>query len=642
LQRCSLSWAKLSTLGLLLCLSGCLTDAPNPALRLPNGLDAQSIDSRVLDAESEGDVPMRDRSVLMPDSTVDRPSIPDASPDGSIPEDAGTLPMDALIDASVMPDVQVDMGTPMAPAVLMTELMVLNESNLADEDGDFRPWVEIYNNSYQTVDLAGYQLISEGVAGPSWQCPPIELAPTEYVLVFLSGKDRADPEGQLHANFRLGAMSNYLELRRTADGLGQVMAGWPDQRPNGSYGIPMTVQRHPLFETGDRVRYQVPLDESVDDEWYLPEFVDNHWPNVPTALGRDSNPINYRGTLVADSAEQWSENGAQGFDGWLNGYYDLTNDPNRAYGVDDFIAFPNDGQANGPTNFWDGTRWAFPNGNPPWTLIGRRIVHPNGINNGAEHWPIRRWISRTEGRLIVVWILRKADVGSDGVTGYLMHRGERIDEAAIEGNDEAGFSREVVLENVRIGDPIDFAMGPVGPSGNTEDFQDRSILVGRAWNSHALTSSITTEIDLAGAAGIYLRTQFEVDANPETLTRLRLNVRYDDGFVLYLNGRQVLRRNAPDAVSFDALAPEDRPDDLGLTDEFLALQTQFLQQGTNTMAIHVMNSQFEDGRILMDPVVEWFEVILEMEANIAGMNVPVYRPLPAPTPGTDNMLRVRP
>src|ERR1043166_144538 len=51
----------------------------------------------------------------------------------------------------------------------------------------------------------------------------------------------------------------------------------------------------------------------------------------------------------------------------------------------------------------------------------------------------------------------------------------------------------------------------------------------------------------------YLRMPFYVD-DPAVLKDLRLRMRYDDGFVAYLNGQEVARRNAPGLLSWNSAA----------------------------------------------------------------------------------------
>lgn len=68
--------------------------------------------------------------------------------------------------------------------------MSSNAGILADEDGDFGDWIEIFNKSSQTVSLAGYGLSDQSSQPFKWVFPDIELNPNEYLVVFASGKDR--------------------------------------------------------------------------------------------------------------------------------------------------------------------------------------------------------------------------------------------------------------------------------------------------------------------------------------------------------------------------------------------------------------------------------------------------------------------
>lgn len=83
--------------------------------------------------------------------------------------------------------------------VILNELLLENRKGLADSDGDRPAWVELYNRSAVPVSLLGYALSDRLGDTARWLLPDITLAPGEYRVVFLSGKDRY--EGELHANF---------------------------------------------------------------------------------------------------------------------------------------------------------------------------------------------------------------------------------------------------------------------------------------------------------------------------------------------------------------------------------------------------------------------------------------------------------
>lgn len=183
---------------------------------------------------------------------------------------------------------------------------------------------------------------------------------------------------------------------------------------------------------------------------------------------------------IADSVDGWSNDGTQGEGGWFNGYYNLSQDLDASYEVDDFIEFLNDGSDTiSDTNQWTGVEWVLsddpdPTGGP-WTYIGMEESHPNGTNStpNEEHWTIRRWTSDRTGRLALSWHMRKVDPNDGGVTGYLFLDGREIDRATIVGGDTIGVKRTVVAD-VEAGDSIDLALGPAGFCGDDSDGFDES------------------------------------------------------------------------------------------------------------------------------------------------------------------------
>ena len=63
-----------------------------------------------------------------------------------------------------------------------------------------------------------------------------------------------------------------------------------------------------------------------------------------------------------------------------------------------------------------------------------------------------------------------------------------------------------------------------------------------------------------------MRIPFTV-ADPSAFASLTLRVLYDDGFVAYLNGTEVARRNAPAALAWNSKASSDRPGRLAVVFE---------------------------------------------------------------------------
>jgi len=90
-------------------------------------------------------------------------------------------------------------------------------------------------------------------------------------------------------------------------------------------------------------------------------------------------------------------------------------------------------------------------------------------------------------------------------------------------------------------------------------------------------------------ATCYVRIPFKIDADYTSLT---LNVRYDDGFVAYINGVEVARRNFNGTPTWDSRASSSHSDSAAVLFENIDISDYLdaLQQGDNILAIHAMNS----------------------------------------------------
>jgi len=87
----------------------------------------------------------------------------------------------------------------------INEIMASNGSTVADENGDFEDWIELYNAGNEVVDLTGFGL-SDDLSRPfRWTFPNITINPGEFLLVWASGKDRKNSENPLHTNFSISS-----------------------------------------------------------------------------------------------------------------------------------------------------------------------------------------------------------------------------------------------------------------------------------------------------------------------------------------------------------------------------------------------------------------------------------------------------
>lgn len=104
--------------------------------------------------------------------------------------------------------------------------------------------------------------------------------------------------------------------------------------------------------------------------------------------------------------------------------------------------------------------------------------------------------------------------------------------------------------------------------------------------------------------GAYLIVPFTIAGDPaELYSYLLLRMRYDDGFVAYINGTEVARRNAPAPVAFDSTATDSTGDLDEIEVESIAISEyiDLLQTGENILAIHGLNVSAGDFDFLIDP-----------------------------------------
>ena len=100
----------------------------------------------------------------------------------------------------------------------------------------------------------------------------------------------------------------------------------------------------------------------------------------------------------------------------------------------------------------------------------------------------------------------------------------------------------------------------------------------------------------------YIRIPFLVQ-DPSQIAGLTLRMKYDDGFVAYINGQEVARANAPAQTSWNSLATQSHADVEAVVFEDFALNNRIgaLQAGENILAIHGLNSGLTSSDFLILP-----------------------------------------
>ena len=102
-------------------------------------------------------------------------------------------------------------------------------------------------------------------------------------------------------------------------------------------------------------------------------------------------------------------------------------------------------------------------------------------------------------------------------------------------------------------------------------------------------------------ATCYIRIPFTVSGNPEEFIYMTLNIRYDDGFIAYINGTEVSRRNFTGRVAWSSAASASHVDSEAEQLESIDISTSLnlLQRGANLLAIQGMNSAATSGDFLI-------------------------------------------
>ncbi|MDE0503781.1 MAG: lamin tail domain-containing protein, partial [Candidatus Poribacteria bacterium] len=87
-------------------------------------------------------------------------------------------------------------------SVTFNELMVDNRSTLADEAGEYDPWIEIYNSGCHVVNLGGLYLSDTASVPTRWILPSVDVPPGGFRIIWADGQVN---QGVLHTNFSLSS-----------------------------------------------------------------------------------------------------------------------------------------------------------------------------------------------------------------------------------------------------------------------------------------------------------------------------------------------------------------------------------------------------------------------------------------------------
>jgi Na+-transporting methylmalonyl-CoA/oxaloacetate decarboxylase gamma subunit len=162
----------------------------------------------------------------------------------------------------------------------INEILVINEDNYVDDYGEKHPWIEIYNASPGTVNIAGCYLTTDFSKPKMYMIPKgdvlTKISPRQHILFWA---DNRPSRGTFHLNFTLDPLNaNFIALfdsdgRTLIDSItvpagqkndvsfGLVEDGWTQKR------LEEELRLNPLYKGGDQL--WVYYDDNENDGRYV-------------------------------------------------------------------------------------------------------------------------------------------------------------------------------------------------------------------------------------------------------------------------------------------------------------------------------------------------------------------------------------
>ena len=191
---------------------------------------------------------------------------------------------------------------------VIAEFMASNDTTLADGNGNFPDWIEVFNQGDAAVDLTGWHLTDNAIDLTKWTFPDVALPAGGHLVVFASGNDAPDSGGNLHTNFSLSAGGEYLALVQP-DGMTiatQFQPEFTQQITDISFGIPNQATESSFVSQDSPGKVLVPTAPVVGD-WTggNAAFDDSAWLDVTTDIGFSGAVIEHDNPTVIDFSSQY-------------------------------------------------------------------------------------------------------------------------------------------------------------------------------------------------------------------------------------------------------------------------------------------------------------------------------------------------
>ena len=544
--------------------------------------------------------------------------------------------------------------------LVISEVLASNDEVLLDYGDDSSDFLEIHNRGSSRIDLKGWHLTDDLANTTKWQVPvSTVLEPDERLVVFVSNKDFVALNGELHTNFQFNSVGEAIGL---ADPGGQLVDSFAfaAQARDVSFGIDESgFEITSLVTPGAAARALVPSDNSLGMTWTggNEPFNDAAWTSGTTGVGYETVQV---GPAIAVPVAYWT------FDELLFGGTIAPDAEGRYDAVVSGATVTTGGQGMfGESLSFDGDDdYVLPGViselvSPAAFSLSmwfRRTVDHAGAVNETNHFVNNVLIAQSSSA-----DNDNLEIGSEGdaVEVYLdtTELGGRIppvsQPASIQNDTwhhlvvsyDSGQANELKLyvdgalasEHSEYGGLIassgisPFTIGLSRPDGSALggfegliddvavwdaalDSQQVSALAGGTspllLSGFAPQLGLDLETEISGPTdnpSAYIRIPFTV-TDPGAVDMLCLRMKYDDGFVAYVNGQEVARSNVIGQPQWNSTADSDRADTLALAfEEFsisVAAQPGLVHSGDNMLAIQLLTDAADSDRALVLPELD--------------------------------------
>jgi hypothetical protein len=478
-----------------------------------------------------------------------------------------------------------------ADGLIISEFSAANNAGLRDEDGDFSDWIEIYNTGREPISVGGWYLSNDTQDLTPWRFPEVVIGGQSFLLVFASGKDRRTAGNELHTSFKLNRDGEYLALVRP-DGMtvvSEFFPQYPRQISDVSYGVSMRTETTVLVPAAGPARMLLPNDGRLGMSWIMPDFDDSSWTQVEMGIGYDRTAPTQLATgdvtQPGDLIEPTSYNSP------ANEEVDkaIDNNPATKYLNFDklsagFTVTPSAGLS---------------------VVTGLRLT---SANDAVERDPTSFVLSGS----------------NDG------HTFVEIAHASVPSFPARFYTQEFAFPNERAYTHYRLLFPTVRNANTAVAVQIAEVeFLGTLGPATMFSDLMTTDVEadmFVRHTSVYLRIPFHVEA-ARPLDWLALRVCYDDGFVAFLNGGEIARSHAPEALAFDSQATEDHPHESAMIAERFDLSdcAYLVRPGVNVLAIQALNDWAISPDFLIQAQLENAQVIVGDRGYFE-----------SPTPGSGN------